>query len=286
MIHLRQRMADQTNAPKGWCIETQIAALDKLLADKHVSVCDEAQTLFWDAMEAPTDDEEIVLLQEVFNLDPGNLDAIMVMMQHHPVKRADEIAVLRRLVALGEQRIGRDEFDAMRGEFWGFLETRPYMRARHQLAAALRDCDRLDEAHAEWEAMLALNPGDNQGVRFELLSGYFARRRTEDAAKLLDRYASSCDYNVVFAWGRVLSRYLTGTLPEATQALNAARRQNPHAEDFANGKARLPRSLPEWYEAGSMEEARCYAKRLRSMWKPYAQARQWLSEQEAANEVE
>lgn len=254
-----------------------IAILDKELARKQHHESDEAQALFWEAVEAETDEQELELLHEVLDMDPGNLDAVMVMMQHWRIKVADEIEILRRLILLGEKRIGKRAFEEMRGEFWGFLETRPYMRARHQLALALQACDRHREANAEWAQMLELNPGDNQGVRYELLASYFTCREVEEAKELLQRYSNSREHSVVFAWGQVLADYLDGDLPGATKALQAARAYNPHAEGYASGKARMPRKLPQMYGIGTLEEAQCYAKRLRAMWKPYPEARKWLT---------
>ena len=40
-------------------------------------------------------------------------------------------------VEAGEQALGPEGFEEYAGRFWGFLETRPYMRARAGLAAAL-----------------------------------------------------------------------------------------------------------------------------------------------------
>ncbi len=45
---------------------------------------------------------------------------------------------LRGLEA-GELALGPEDFEEYGGQFWGFLETRPYMRARHGLALALQE---------------------------------------------------------------------------------------------------------------------------------------------------
>jgi len=232
-------------------------------------------------MEASTEDEELATLKEVLDLDPGNLDAVMVMMQHQRIKNADQMEILRRLIELGERRIGKEGFASMSGEFWGFLETRPYMRARQQLAALLHDCDRLDEAQNEWEGMLELNPDDNQGVRYELLASYLAAKKIGEAEELMKRYPEDIGHNVVFAWGLVLVDFLQGNLSEAKQALRAARKLNIHAQGYVSGTSRLPRKTPGMYVPGSAEEAQCYAKLLRAMGKPYPKVRSWLIENDA-----
>ena len=84
--------------------------------------------------------------------------------------------------------IGADRFAALRGEFWGHLETRPYMRARLGLAQALRDLGRVDEAVAHYRALLELNPGDNQGVRYVLLATLLQRGMNDEAGALLSEH--------------------------------------------------------------------------------------------------
>ena len=46
-------------------------------------------------------------------------------------------AILERAVKAGKLALGPDGFAEYVGHFWGFLETRPYMRARHALAEDL-----------------------------------------------------------------------------------------------------------------------------------------------------
>src|SRR2546421_12928373 len=48
------------------------------------------------------------------------------------------------------------------GHFWGFLETRPYMRARAGLASTLLQLGDIDSALAHYRDMLKLIPNDNQ----------------------------------------------------------------------------------------------------------------------------
>lgn len=92
-----------------------------------------------------------------------------------------------RAVLAGAAALGADRFASLRGEFWGHLETRPYMRARLGLAQALRDVGRHDEALAHYRALLELNPGDNQGVRYLLLAALRGRGLNDEAGVLLAR---------------------------------------------------------------------------------------------------
>jgi tetratricopeptide (TPR) repeat protein len=71
-------------------------------------------------------------------------------------------------VRAGERALGEEFFTEEVGNFWGILETRPYMRAREGLANALWALGERDQALAHYREMLELNPVDNQGVRYEL----------------------------------------------------------------------------------------------------------------------
>lgn len=71
----------------------------------------------------------------------------------------------RRLVELAEANLGPSLND-YRGGWWSLLETRPYLRARAQLAHALERDGVWREAREEYGALLALKPNDDQGIRF------------------------------------------------------------------------------------------------------------------------
>ena len=53
--------------------------------------------------------------------------------------------------------LGTEGFEQYTGHFWGFLETRPYMRARAGLAIALIKLGEDDAAIGHFHAMLELN---------------------------------------------------------------------------------------------------------------------------------
>jgi tetratricopeptide (TPR) repeat protein len=250
-------------------------SLEQQLAKKQHKPSDEAQDLFYDAMDAATQEAEFALLQKVLTLDPGHTGALLAVLRHRPLGRDDEIEVLRKIVAVAEKRLGPNPFEEYAGAFWGLHQTRPYMRARSQLAMSLQEGGHIEEAIVELEAMLALNPSDNQGVRYALLACYLSVRHLDGAARLFEEF-DECAFNTVFAWGHVLERWLAGDIPGAQQALAVARKQNGHTEASIKGHKRLPKHLPATYSPGSKEEAQCFAEPLRMMWRTYPNALTWL----------
>lgn len=238
----------------------------------------ESQECYYDAMEAGSEIEAYRLLSRALELDPGNTDAWLLMLSYYPPKSADEeIGTLRKLVSGAEERLGKKAFKEFAGHFWGFHETRPYMRARAALADALHRSGRIESASAEVEAMLELNPGDNQGLRYRLLACHLALGKLDDARSLFARYPDEFDYNTVFAWAKVLERILAGNPEEAARAVAAAQKQNPASQAYVLGHRKIPKNPPDSYSPGSKEEAMCFAADLQSAWNAHPAAKKWLA---------
>jgi tetratricopeptide (TPR) repeat protein len=192
-----------------------------------------AQDLFYQAMETRSSERAKALLEEAVALDPACVDALAVMVDVSDGDLEWRIAGMRTVVEVGQEDLGKRFFAENRGFFWGLLETRPYMRARQRLAALLLEAGRRDEALAEYEALLDLNPNDNQGIRDILLGQYLFTGRLDRATKLLKAYAD--DASAVFTWG--------GDESEAAfcvEILGAAWRRSAAAVEWlrAQGKGR------------------------------------------------
>ncbi len=162
------------------------------------------------------------------------------------------IAGLEKAVATGERSLGAEFFLENKGYFWGLLETRPYMRARYELADMLYEEERVREAIAHFEALLELNSNDNQGVREVLLGAYLAQDDLDGARRLLQQFE---DASAVFAWGRVLERVFSGDFGGAASALKRALKANRFVELYLIGGKKFPREVPDSYSPGSSEEA-------------------------------
>lgn len=113
------------------------------------------------------------------------------------------------------------------GHFWGILETRPYMRARQGLAACLWELGEHKEAIEHYQQMLELNPGDNQGIRYELAGWFLDEEMDEDLGELLGRYEE--DVSALWVYTRALLAFREGGATEkATNALEEAMETNPY----------------------------------------------------------
>ena len=127
-----------------------------------------AQELIYDAFEIDDPQGRVELAEEALEISEDCSDAYVILAE----ESAEDADVARDLyemgVRAGERALGEEFFTEEVGNFWGILETRPYMRAREGLANALWALGERDQALAHYREMLELNPVDNQGVRYEL----------------------------------------------------------------------------------------------------------------------
>lgn len=238
-----------------------------------------SEDLYFEALEAENDEKEFLLLLDAAKIDPGNAAALLQFKSFFNLTLEEDILATRAIVAIAGKRLGKKVFKECAGHFWGFIETRPYMRARGDLASLLQEAGMVDEAIAEWEAILTLNPNDNQGFRYILLPLYMRRTQLDKADGLFNLFPEEDQWCVVFAWGRVLERLMRNDEPGAKKALAIAREQNGFAEAYIQGHRKLPKTLPDTYSQGSREEADCFAKELCDAWEPHQEQLRWLKAQ-------
>jgi len=77
----------------------------------------------------------------------------------------------------------------------------------------------------------------------------------------------------------VLERFLSGEMKKAEKALQASRKQNPHAQGYFLEHRKLPKSMPGSYSIGSREEAIIAWDILRHAWKQHPDVQVWLKAQ-------
>lgn len=235
---------------------------------------DEAQQIAFDAMEAETEAQARKLAKRALKLDPDCVDALTVLVDLDAHTAKDALEGLQKVVAAGERSLGEKFITEYQGNFWMLLETRPYMRAMDRLAGTYRSEGINLEAVKIYEKMLRLNPEDNQGVRDPLLGLYLEIGDLTGATRLLDKYKD--DASSVFAWARVLERFLAGDQAGANAALAKARKANRYMEQYLTGRKPLPNDLPEMYSIGSKEEAVLCLNFLMGAWIAHQEAMLWL----------
>ncbi len=247
---------------------------DDIIAEVDQNPADRAQDLAYAAMDAETLDETLILCGRAVENDPGCVDALLLIAALTSDGDEERIRNIRKVVARAEDDFGQKYMDETRGHFWGYVETRPYMRVREALIHSLQSTGKIKEAIAECEESLALNPRDNQGIRDILRGLYFEVEDLEGVRRLHKEFPGSM--LATANWGHVLERFLSGNFEEAEKALRHAHKSNKHVLAFLTGRKRLPEGLPGHYSPGDSDEAVCCCDLIGEAWRSHSKAMKWL----------
>jgi tetratricopeptide (TPR) repeat protein len=244
-------------------------------AARELTPLERAQELAYDAMEAQGR-LRVKKARQALAISGDCADAWVLLAEQ--ASTADLAATrYEHAMRAGAAAIG-DRFAALRGEFWGHLETRPYMRARLGLAGALRDLGRHDEALAHYRALLELNPGDNQGVRYLLLAALLDRGLNDEAGVLLAEHED--DMQALWPYGRLLWRLRVDRgSPETRAAFDAAIQANPFVLSYLLEPDSIPFDRPPHFALHSRDEAAYVAEALAGAFAATDGALDWLAAQ-------
>lgn len=253
--------------------------LANLGASSDESPLERAQDIAWEAWDSPDRPKRISLAKKALAVSPLCADAYVLLALNEARTSDDAIALYRKGVEAGEKALGKRAFRDDVGDFWGILETRPYMRARHGLATALWQTGSHDEAITHYEALLTLNPNDNQGVRYLLIDCLLIRGRDDEANALLEHYKD--DGSCYWLWAGALAHFRrSGNSDVARAALTSARATNPHVTDYLLRKKKLPRSSSDYVSWGGEDEAAAYVAHTgATVWEASPGALIWLEAQ-------
>lgn len=239
---------------------------------------EQAQDLMYEAWETTRRSERIGLARRALTISPDCADAYVLLAEETARSAAEAAELYAQGVAAGERALGKRAFTEDAGHFWGIIETRPYMRARLGLAQALWALGKEREAidHA-WD-LLRLNPGDNQGVRYELIGWLLDAGDSKGVARLLSQYPD--DAAAVWQYARALHAFRAqGDTRTSRQILAEAKEGNRFVPDYLLGKKRLPGRLPAVIGFGDEREAVYCAVTLLKAWHATPGAVAWLASQ-------
>jgi tetratricopeptide (TPR) repeat protein len=227
----------------------------------------DAQILADEAMEASSAEAALKLARRALAIDPECTDARRMIVAITPGDLGIKIREMREIVEASGRGFGEKGF---------YLPS--YLRALHQLAEMFMAAEKHGEAIQAYERVLELDEDDELGARSLLLALYLGERRAKEAGALLDRYPEEEDTMALFAWGRVIQRWLEGGEREARAALQAARSLNPFAEKYLSCEKELPKEMPGRYRLGDEQEAQVAAYELAIGWTKLPEFCEWLGE--------
>lgn len=234
-----------------------------------------AQELVYDAFEV-TGRLRTKLARQALVISPDCADAWTLLAEaSSKPERAREY--YQQAVEAGKRALGPQAFQDLAGHFWGHTETRPYMRARMGLAQTLDTLGEHDAAIDHYKALLELNPGDNQGVRYILLAALLTLHRDDEAGTLLREEEYKGDIAAEWQYGDALSVFRReGDTSRARTALSDALRANSHVASMLLDPDSLPDEMPDHFALGSPEEAAACVALLRDAWETTPGALEWL----------
>ena len=241
---------------------------------------EQAQDLMYEAWNS-TGQKRVKLALQALEISKDCADAY-VLLAEESARSLNEAKDLYELgVKAGERALGPQTFEENVGDFWGMMETRPYMRARAGLAACLWQLGERQQAIEHYADMLRLNPGDNQGLRYTLATALLEEGADEALGELLKQYED--DAAAAWSYNRALWIFRQkGASSQANRALKKALEANPFVPSYLLGRKRLPKRLPEYIGFGDESEAVDYVIDAIPAWQKTAGALEWLASQLAA----
>ncbi len=266
-------MGDMTAEQADAYLQEQLASgrFDKIEPETPL---EQAQELVYEAWDA-TGKRRVDLARRALEISPDCADAYIILAEE---TRTPEEArdVYQKAVEAGERAIGPEGFREYEGHFWGVIETRPYMRARLELAELLWLQGETAAAAEHLNDMLRLNPSDNQGVRYLLMACLIESDRDQEAMALLNRFKD--DASSGWAYDRALLAFRkSGESHRADRALNRALEANVFVPLYILGLAPPPREAPDFVGIGDEAEAIDYAMTAHRSWAHQPEAADWLA---------
>jgi tetratricopeptide (TPR) repeat protein len=249
-------------------------SLDEIRAEAGTDAAEDAQELAYQALEAHTAGEARALAAKALELDPACIDALNAMAGSESMGPEVAAERMKEVAVKAELALGEDFITENKGQLWGRVEARPYLRARMALASLLERSGQLKEALPHFEALLRFTPADPQGVRYHLARCYASLGQTKPLQHLLATWES--DPGPVWAYMNVLLQLRLKQEKTACKALEKARSLNPHVEGFLTGTTKLPKELPFGAPPGSPEEAAAAMRFLAPAWTSDREAMYWL----------
>ena len=235
---------------------------------------EEAQEVIYQALQAPVA-RRTALARRALTISPDCADAY-VLLAEAAIDPQEARHLYEQGVAAGERTLGTETLTQEAGHFWGLVETRPYMRAREGLAHVLWHLDERAAAIEHAQALLQLNPGDNQGIRYVLASWLLAVGDAEALEQLLAQYPDEWTAH----WGytqALLAFRRHGAGRRADAALKRALQINPYVPLYLLGITAFPREVPAAYGMGDEQEAVVYVAEAAQPWLETPGASEWVA---------
>ena len=242
------------------------------IPEEELSNEERAQDIVEEAYDLPIRDA-IKNIDIALNFNPDCIEAYEFL---GSVQRSVESAFLyyEKGVKIGRRIFGGNYLKEHKGQFWGFHETRPFMRCMFQYSDCLYRLGKKDECISILEEMIELNPNDNQGVRDQLML-YLLEKNEFDKFKKYSRKYSE-DGGVYTNFNRALFAFKKeGECDRSNELLKTAIEDNKFVLPMLVS-SKVQTEFPESYGIGDKNEAKYYSVFSQKIWQQTAGAVKWL----------
>jgi len=238
-----------------------------------------AEEIILEALDADLKGELLEAAARAFQLCPWCGDAYgllaMAASKHPPIA----LHFRKLALAAAEMALDADWGEDLRrtyaGDYWSHVATRAYMRAASGLADTLAGMGQLEAAADQYEALIALNATDDQGLRYELANCLLLLGQDQRLAEFLDTFPDQASAFIRF--NRALLAFRRdGDTGASRDALAHATASNRHIVTVLLGERDPPRIGLREFEPGSADEAAFYVECTAEAWRATAGALNWL----------
>ena len=171
----------------------------------------------------------------------------------------------QRAIELFRTTKGEEYFEENKGYFWAIPETRPFMDYLFEQARLLWMDGQKERSINQLDYLLELNPGDNQGVRYILISRFLELNRLKEAEGLLNFFDE--EYSTTWAFSELLLAIKSKKDKKLIEKLyKNAVELNEYVIPFLTGQKKIPMNLPGFYSRGDENEAIIYIHSAFNTW--------------------
>lgn len=253
----------------------QFTHVDNIPRPTNLTPLEQAQDLMYEAWNA-TGKRRVALARQALEISPDCADAYVLLAEETARTPEEARDLYEQGMKAGERALGAEAFTEGAGDFWGVIETRPYMRAREGLAQSLWVLGERQQAIEHYTDMLRLNPNDNQGIRYVLATCLLKEGADEALGKLLAQYED--DAAAVWMYTRALWKFRQeGASEEANDTLVEAFEQNPFVPLYLTTIKELPNRRPAYIGFGDENEAAVYVVENAEAWLETPGAIEWFA---------
>ena len=239
---------------------------------------EKAQDLMYEAWQEQNGSKRLEMAREALSICANCGDAYSLLAEETARTPAEAAELYRKAVAAEERALGQDFFRENAGHFWGMVQTRPYMRARADLARCLWTKGDCETAIRHYRELLRLNPRDGLGIRVVLLSCLGELGRFTEVEEILSRAEYKDDDDMEWLLMKALTTFVhEGATAHASELLRGALDCNEHLPDYLLGRKASPRRGPDSVRVGGEDEAAACARNFLPVWKRIPNALAWLA---------